>query len=383
MTAGRAAPTIAIYGATGHSGRQVARELAGSETPIVLVGRNRDRLAALAADLGGDVAVHAAPLDDPPALRRALTDCAAVISCAGPFARYGEPIVAAAIDAGVHYLDISGEQSYIRHIFSEYGARAEHAGVALIPAVGIDSVPADMLATLAAEGLGSLRQITVVIDVRGGRTNTGSLLTLLDAAHRREGLRFANGAFGPAPRQLRGGSWRLTDGESVGLMRFAGAEVVLLPRHLDTAGVEVFFAAGSALPGWVPGQVGVAAMRAAEGLARSALYPRLRPLIARLPAPKQDITRIAVEVEVESTAGQRRRAVLTAPGAYRLTALAAARATVTAATPGFDRCGPLTPAEAFVPIDFLDSLGPSGVTYRVGNTSPVGRPGGTSLTART
>jgi hypothetical protein len=205
--------------------------------PVVLVGRSREKLAALQHDLDGDVSIRVAALDDPLALRDALDGCAAVVACAGPFARYGEPVVRAAIDARVHYLDLSGEQEYIRRIFDRYGDAAEAAGVALIPAVGIDSVPADMLAGLVAEDLGPLDQLTVVIDVRGGRTNTGSLLTMLDCAHRREGLHYANGTFGPAPRQLRGGRWDLAGGERVSLMRFAGAEVVLLPRHLDTSAV--------------------------------------------------------------------------------------------------------------------------------------------------
>jgi short subunit dehydrogenase-like uncharacterized protein len=344
----------------------VARRLVELGGPVVLVGRNREKLSAVQADLDGDVSIRVGPLDDPTALRRAFDGCAAVVACAGPFARYGEPVVQAAIDARVHYLDISGEQAYIRRIFDRYGPAAEQAGIALIPAVGIDSVPAEMLAPLAAEGLGSLQSLTVVIDVRGGRTNTGSLLTLLDCAHRREGLRFADGAFQPAPRQLRGGRWDLESGERVSLMRFAGAETVLLPRHLDTAGVEVFFTAGSALPGWVPGVVGLAAMRLAEGLARTPAYPLLRPLIARLPAPRQDIERISVEVEARSVDGKTRRACLTAPGAYWFTSVAAARAAAWAAAPGFDRSGPLTPAQAFPPIVFLDGLVGLGAAYRVG-----------------
>src|SRR5882757_9555981 len=105
-------------------------------------------------------------------------------------------------------------------------------------------------------------------------------------------------------------------------MRIAGAEVVLLPRHLDTSAVEVFFTAGSALPGWVPGAIGLASMRLAESLARTRPYRLVRPLIARLPAPRQDIGQIAVEVEACSVDGRRRRAVLTAPGAYHFTAVA-------------------------------------------------------------
>jgi hypothetical protein len=105
-------------------------------------------------------------------------------------------------------------------------------------------------------------------------------------------------------------------------------------------------------------------MRLAESLARTPAYRLVRPLIARLPAPRQDIGQIAVEVEACSVEGKRRRAVLSAPGAYHFTAAAAAQAAVWAAAPGFAGVGPLTPAEAFAPIAFLDALAQFGVAYR-------------------
>jgi short subunit dehydrogenase-like uncharacterized protein len=88
---------IAVYGATGYTGKLVARELARRELDFVLSGRSAGKLRALASDLGGDPPVRAASLDDRDALRHVLGDCAAVINCAGPFMRYGEPVVRAAV----------------------------------------------------------------------------------------------------------------------------------------------------------------------------------------------------------------------------------------------------------------------------------------------
>ena len=44
-----------------------------------------------------------------------------VVSCAGPYGRYGEASVKACVEGGAHYVDITGE----------YGAAAERAGVTL------------------------------------------------------------------------------------------------------------------------------------------------------------------------------------------------------------------------------------------------------------
>ena len=110
---------IAVYGATGYTGKLVAAELAEAKADFVLSGRNGEKLAALAGELGGKVRIQPAALDDPIALRTLLNDCAAVINCAGPFTLYGEPVLEAAVDTETHYLDTTGEQDFIRIALSQ------------------------------------------------------------------------------------------------------------------------------------------------------------------------------------------------------------------------------------------------------------------------
>ena len=105
---------IAVYGATGYTGKLIAAELAASGADFVLAGRSAEKLDALAEDVGGDVATRAVGLDDPDGLRDLLRDCAAVIACAGPFTLHGEPVLAAAVDTATHYLDTTGEQTWMK-----------------------------------------------------------------------------------------------------------------------------------------------------------------------------------------------------------------------------------------------------------------------------
>src|SRR5918995_6578969 len=100
---------IAVYGATGYTGRLVAEELQRRGAEFVLAGRSAEKLETLAARLGGEVRTAAVTLDDAAGLRALLEPCAAVIACAGPFTAHGEPVVAAAAEAGTHYLDTTGE----------------------------------------------------------------------------------------------------------------------------------------------------------------------------------------------------------------------------------------------------------------------------------
>jgi short subunit dehydrogenase-like uncharacterized protein len=111
--------TIVLYGATGYTGRLVADELARRGLDHVLSGRDPDKLAEL-ADTRGAAALPAS-LDDPASLRALLQDASAVINCAGPFTVAGDALVRAAIDTRTHYVDSTGEQSFIHMVFDSTG----------------------------------------------------------------------------------------------------------------------------------------------------------------------------------------------------------------------------------------------------------------------
>jgi short subunit dehydrogenase-like uncharacterized protein len=136
--------SVVLYGATGYTGRLVAHELARRGLDRVLSGRDPAKLARLADE--HRVPVRAVSLDDPDGLRSLLKDARVVINCAGPFTLAGDALVRAAIDTGTHYLDSTGEQTFIQMVFERHGAGAERAGVALVPAAAFDYLPGDCIA---------------------------------------------------------------------------------------------------------------------------------------------------------------------------------------------------------------------------------------------
>ena len=56
----------------------------------------------------------------------------------------------AAVETGTHYVDTTGEQPYMRFIYDRLDDAAQAAEVAVVPAVGFDYVPGDLLAPLVA-----------------------------------------------------------------------------------------------------------------------------------------------------------------------------------------------------------------------------------------
>lgn len=92
--------TVAVYGATGHTGRFVVAELARRGLRAIRIGRDAARLA----EHGGDTALalaRVAAIDDPAALDAALHGAAAVINCAGPYLDTALPLADAALRAGI------------------------------------------------------------------------------------------------------------------------------------------------------------------------------------------------------------------------------------------------------------------------------------------
>ena len=150
------APRWMLYGAYGYTGRLIADEAARRGMKPVLAGRNAKKVEPLADEL--DCPARVFDLSDAHAVARHLEDCRAVLHCAGPFSVTAEPMMRACLEAGVHYLDITGEIPVIEAAAARH-QRAVEVGVALIPAVGFDVVPSDCLAAMLARRLPKARRL--------------------------------------------------------------------------------------------------------------------------------------------------------------------------------------------------------------------------------
>jgi short subunit dehydrogenase-like uncharacterized protein len=170
------ADRIVLFGATGYTGELTARELAGIGERPVLAARSEERVRALADELGGlDWAV--ADVSRPETVRALVERGDVLISTVGPFQRWGAAAVEAAIDAGAHYVDSTGETPFIRRVFEEWGPRAAAAGSGLMTAMGYDWVPGNLAGALALRDAGgSATRVAVGYFVTGGAM-TGSAMS--------------------------------------------------------------------------------------------------------------------------------------------------------------------------------------------------------------
>ena len=158
-----------IYGANGYTGELIARAAAG-EKPL-LAGRNAPRIEALARDLGCESRVFGVD-------RPRLDGVSLVLHCAGPFVHTSAPMVRACLEAGVHYLDITGEISVFESIMA-LDADAKRRNVTLLPGVGFDVVPTDCLAAMLAQRLPDATELTLAFQ-GGAGLSAGTQKTILE-----------------------------------------------------------------------------------------------------------------------------------------------------------------------------------------------------------
>jgi short subunit dehydrogenase-like uncharacterized protein len=145
---------IIVFGATGYTGRLTAEALIARGERPVLAGRNAQRLTELSGELGGELDTAVADVARPETVADLVEGGDVLVSTVGPFGRWGEPAVEAAISNQAAYLDSTGEPGFIRAVFERYGPRAEAAGTGLVTAFGYDWVPGNLAGALALEEAG-------------------------------------------------------------------------------------------------------------------------------------------------------------------------------------------------------------------------------------
>ena len=153
---------LALFGATGFTGGLTAEYLAANAPAGLrwaLVGRNRAKLEAVAARLAAASPEAPAPdllvadAADAAALAKVAGSTRVVITTVGPYALYGEPLVAACAAAGTDYVDLTGEPEFVDRMWLNHHATAERTGARIVHCCGFDSIPHDLGAYFTVQQL--------------------------------------------------------------------------------------------------------------------------------------------------------------------------------------------------------------------------------------
>ncbi|KAG0647549.1 trans-acting enoyl reductase [Hyphodiscus hymeniophilus] len=203
---------IVVFGATGYTGKLAAEHIVKSlptDLRWALAGRSASKLEAVAAECKSSnsdriqpyhsranaivtseltlTAIEICELND-----KDLTSLAkktnVLINTIGPYSLYGEYTFKACSENGTHYLDVTGEVAYVADMIKKYEKTAQASGAIMIPQIGIESAPADLvtwsLVSMIREKFSApTAEVTVSVHELSAKPSGGTLntvLTLLD-----------------------------------------------------------------------------------------------------------------------------------------------------------------------------------------------------------
>jgi short subunit dehydrogenase-like uncharacterized protein len=176
---------VVVWGASGFTGQLVVEYLGetygvGGDLRWAIAGRNRDKLEAVRRSCPAGARPDSLPMliadsDDRDSLSSMVRQTRVICTTVGPYAKYGTPLVAACVEAGTHYCDLTGEVQWMARLIPRYQDAAKASGARIVHTCGFDSVPFDMgnwyLQQLMSERHGSHAHH---VKARVGRTRGGA-----------------------------------------------------------------------------------------------------------------------------------------------------------------------------------------------------------------
>ncbi|MFN2467500.1 MAG: trans-acting enoyl reductase family protein [Gaiellaceae bacterium] len=343
---------IVLFGATGYAGRLTAEALLGRGLRPVLAARSAEKLESLAAELDPSLELAVADSARPESISALVERGDVLITTVGPFARFGEPALQAALAARATYIDSAGEPAFVRRVFERFGPAAERAGCGLLTAFGYDYVPGNLAGALAlreADRPAALVDIGYFVTGRAALAAlSGGTLASLAGAIAEPGFAFRDGHLVSEPNGRHVQSFELR-GKQASAISIGASEHFALPR-LEPALHEVGVYLGWAGP----------LSRLLQGLsiptsvvARAPLTgPALRALTGGLSGGPDAASRARIGSHIvavaRDAAGRRLSEVrLDGQNPYAFTAAILAWGAERATEPGLEGTGALGPVDGF------------------------------------
>ena len=178
---------VVVYGASGYTGRLVCEYLRELNVPFTAAGRDKDRIQAVMEKIPG---IETADYDiaevehDVASLTDLFQGSQVVSNMAGPFIKFGGDAVEAALAAGCHYLDTTGEQDWLMESKSRWGKAFADKGLLLAPSIAQMYTTGEIAANICLETPG-LDTLDILVLWKGFPTYASmqTIFTILKADH--------------------------------------------------------------------------------------------------------------------------------------------------------------------------------------------------------
>jgi short subunit dehydrogenase-like uncharacterized protein len=146
---------VVVYGASGYTGMLIMDWLIDQQIPFTAVARSAKRVKEMMAERV--VRLESATYEvvetehTVDALVKVFKGAKVVCNTVGPFVNFGLTTVEAALKAGCHYQDTTGEQGYMRAAREKFGELYRQAGLLLSPSLAYMYTFSEIAAELALE----------------------------------------------------------------------------------------------------------------------------------------------------------------------------------------------------------------------------------------
>jgi len=167
---------IVVLGATGFCGKlgalYLADKYASSGLKWAIAGRSQDKLEKVRKECKDLPEIVICDTTNEESINAAVAQTKVMLTTAGPYSRYGTPVVKACAELGTDYCDITGETEWVREMIALYDDKARSTGARIVHFTGHDCVPWDMMTLMLAKKLKEkgedLQRVDMFDDLSGG-----------------------------------------------------------------------------------------------------------------------------------------------------------------------------------------------------------------------
>ena len=137
---------LIIYGATGFTGKLAVEYIDNNYSDLkwAIAGRNSEKLNQISNSTKSKPPIFIARSDDGNSLSEVVKKTKVIASLAGPFSKYSNELVNQCYENNTNYVDITGENIWVRDLIDRYHKGCEDKGIFIIPSCGYDSIPSDI-----------------------------------------------------------------------------------------------------------------------------------------------------------------------------------------------------------------------------------------------
>ncbi|HEY5532477.1 MAG TPA: saccharopine dehydrogenase NADP-binding domain-containing protein [Candidatus Anoxymicrobiaceae bacterium] len=165
---------ITVLGGCGGIGSVAVKTLDSSDffDEIVIGEKRYDAACEAAESLSDKVSAIEVDADDPASLKAAIEGSKIVLNTVGPFYTYGPPILMAAIEAGVDYVDVCDDLDATERML-ELDGEAKAAGISALIGMGNSPGMANVIARWCADTMLDQVEEVNIYHAHGGEPSEG------------------------------------------------------------------------------------------------------------------------------------------------------------------------------------------------------------------